>query len=100
MPGALSGSCGVGAGCRHDMAVRRQSVDRFPLVMGLVAVTTFLLLVRTFRSVLLPLKAVVLNIVSVAATFGFVVLFWQFGVGSQQVFDVAETGAVPFWMPR
>ena len=73
--------------------------DRFPLVMGLVAVTTFLLLVRTFRSLLLPLKAVVLNVVSVAATFGFVVLFWQFGVGSQQVFDVAETGAVPFWMP-
>ncbi len=71
----------------------------FPLVMALVALTTFLLLVRTFRSLLLPLKAVVLNVLSVAATFGFVVLFWQHGFGSEAVFDVAATGAVPFWMP-
>ncbi len=55
---------------------------RFPLVMGLIALVTFLLLVRAFRSLLLPLKAVLLNVVSVAATFGFVVLFWQRGNGS------------------
>jgi RND superfamily putative drug exporter len=72
---------------------------RFPLVMALIAVTTFLLLVRAFRSLLLPLKAVLLNVLSVAATFGFVVLFWQYGFGSEQVFDVAETGAVTFWLP-
>ena len=73
--------------------------QRFPLVMALVALTTFLLLVRTFRSLLLPLKAVLLNVLSVAATFGFVVLFWQYGLGSEQVFDVAETGAIMFWLP-
>jgi RND superfamily putative drug exporter len=50
---------------------------RFPLVMALIALATFLLLVRAFRSLLLPLKAVLLNVLSVAATFGFVVLFWQ-----------------------
>jgi RND superfamily putative drug exporter len=72
---------------------------RFPLVMALIALVTFLLLVRTFRSLLLPLKAVLLNVLSVAATFGFVVLFWQYGYGSEQVFDVAETGAVTFWLP-
>ena len=71
----------------------------FPLVIGLISLTTFLLLVRTFRSVLLPLKAVLLNVVSVAATFGFVVLFWQLGYGSEQVFDVEATGAVAFWLP-
>ena len=37
--------------------------------------------------------------VSVAATFGFVVLFWQLGYGSEQVFDIAATGAVTFWLP-
>ena len=72
---------------------------RFPMVMALIALTTFLLLVRTFRSLLLPLKAVLLNVLSVAATFGFVVLFWQYGFGSEQVFDVAETGAIMFWLP-
>jgi RND superfamily putative drug exporter len=72
---------------------------RFPLVMALIAVVTFLLLVRAFRSLLLPLKAVLLNVLSVAATFGFVVLFWQEGFGSELVFDVAETGAVTFWLP-
>jgi RND superfamily putative drug exporter len=42
---------------------------------------------------------VLLNVLSVAATFGFVVLFWQYGLGSEQVFDVAETGAITFWLP-
>jgi RND superfamily putative drug exporter len=72
---------------------------RFPLVMLLIALVTFLLLVRAFRSLLLPLKAVLLNVLSVAATFGFVVLFWQYGLGSEQVFGIAETGAVTFWLP-
>ena len=72
---------------------------RLPLVMGLIAFATFLLLVRTFRSLLLPLKAVLLNVLSVAATFGFVVLFWQQGNGSEAVFDIASTGAITFWLP-
>ncbi len=72
---------------------------RLPLVMGLIALATFLLLVRAFRSLLLPIKAVLLNVLSVAATFGFVVLFWQQGHGSGAVFDIAATGAVTFWLP-
>jgi putative drug exporter of the RND superfamily len=72
---------------------------RFPVVMALIALTTFLLLVRTFRSLLLPLKAVLLNVLSVAATFGFVVLFWQLGYGSEAVFGIEATGAVTFWLP-
>ena len=72
---------------------------RFPLVILLISITTFLLLVRAFRSLLLPLKAVLLNVVSVAATFGFVVLFWQKGFGSELVFGITPTGAVTFWLP-
>ena len=71
----------------------------FPYSLGLIALVTFVLLVRTFRSILLPVKAVLLNIVSVAATFGATVLFWQEGHGSQQIFDIAPTGAVTFWLP-
>ncbi|MGI8537836.1 MAG: MMPL family transporter [Mycobacteriales bacterium] len=72
---------------------------RFPLVIALISLVTFLLLVRSFRSLLLPLKAVLLNVLSVSATFGFVVLFWQKGYGSEAVFDIAPTGAVTFWLP-
>ena len=72
---------------------------RFPLVMALIALTTFILLVRAFRSLLLPLKAVILNVLSVAATFGFVVLFWQHGHGSHAIFGVPAIGAVTFWLP-
>jgi RND superfamily putative drug exporter len=72
---------------------------KFPYTLGLIALVTFVLLVRTFRSLVLPLKAVLLNIVSVAATFGATVLFWQEGHGSEQIFGIAPTGAVTFWLP-
>jgi RND superfamily putative drug exporter len=72
---------------------------KFPYSLGLIALVTFILLVRTFRSILLPVKAVLLNIISVSATFGATVLFWQEGHGSEQVFGIAPTGAVTFWLP-
>jgi RND superfamily putative drug exporter len=72
---------------------------KFPYSLGLIALVTFFLLVRTFRSILLPIKAVILNVMSVAATFGATVLFWQDGHGSQQIFGIAPTGAVTFWLP-
>ena len=73
--------------------------DNFPYVLALIAVITFILLARTFRSLLLPLKAVLLNLISLAAVFGAVVFFWQQGNGSDAIFGVSETGAVTFWLP-
>ncbi len=73
--------------------------NNFPYVLALIAVITFVLLVRTFRSLLLPLKAVVLNLVSLGAVFGTVVFFWQHGHGSGTVFGVSPTGAITFWLP-
>ena len=60
---------------------------------------TYLLLVRAFRSLLLPFKAVLLNLVSLAATLGLMVLFWQDGHGSNAIFGIDATGAVTFWIP-
>jgi len=71
----------------------------FPLALAIIAVLTFVLLARAFRSLLLPLKAVLLNLISVAATFGAMVLFWQNGHGSGAVFNIAATGALTFWLP-
>ncbi len=71
----------------------------FPLVLALIALVTYILLVRTFRSLLLPLKAVLLNLFSVAAVFGISTWFWQQGNGSEAIFGISETGAVTFWIP-
>ena len=71
----------------------------FPLMLGIIALLTFVLLARGFRSVLLPIKAVLLNLLTVAATLGFMVLFWQKGHGSNAIFSVHATGAVTFWVP-
>jgi RND superfamily putative drug exporter len=54
----------------------------FPLMISLVVVITFVLLARAFRSLLLPLKAVLLNLLSLGATLGVMVLIWQDGHGS------------------
>ncbi|HET6167650.1 MAG TPA: MMPL family transporter [Marmoricola sp.] len=71
----------------------------FPLMLALIALLTFVLLVRAFRSLLLPLKAVLLNLISLSAVYGAMVLFWQDGHGSEALFGIAATGAVTFWVP-
>ena len=71
----------------------------FPLMLGLIALLTFVLLVRAFRSLLLPFKAVVLNLISLTAVYGAMVIFWQNGHGSEALFGIPATGAVTFWVP-
>jgi RND superfamily putative drug exporter len=71
----------------------------FPLMFGLVALVTFLLLARGLKSILLPAKAVLLNAVSVAATYGVVVLVWQHGIGTQALWGVSGAGSVGTFVP-
>ncbi|HKP90935.1 MAG TPA: MMPL family transporter [Thermoleophilaceae bacterium] len=71
----------------------------FPLMIALIAITTFILLARAFRSLLLPLKAIILNVLSVAAAWGVLVLVWQKGYGSDEIFGIAATGSIQSWMP-
>jgi RND superfamily putative drug exporter len=71
----------------------------FPLMIALITITTFILLARAFRSLLLPAKAIVLNVLSVAAAWGVLVLVWQHGYGSELIWDIQATGSIPSWMP-
>jgi len=71
----------------------------FPAMLALIAVVTYLVLVRAFRSLLLPLKAVLLNLLSVAAAIGTTVLVWQYGHGTEPIFGLAATGALPEFIP-
>jgi RND superfamily putative drug exporter len=71
----------------------------FPLMIALITITTFILLARAFRSLLLPAKAIVLNVLSIAAAWGVLVLVWQQGYGSELIWDIQATGSIPSWMP-
>ena len=71
----------------------------FPLMIGLIALITFILLARAFRSLLLPLKAVILNIISVGAAWGVLTLVWQSGHGSDEIWGIAATGSITSWIP-
>src|SRR5882724_8512374 len=72
---------------------------KFPYVLAFVILLTFILLMRAFRSVLLPLKAVVLNLISLGAAYGIIVFIFQWGHGSEAIWGVPATGAIISWIP-
>src|SRR5436190_7541981 len=96
-------SAGAGVRVGGGPAANQDFIDAvygsFPLMIALIAITTFILLARAFRSLLLPLKAVVLNILSVAAAWGVLVLVWQDGHGSEAIWGIQATGSIQSWMP-
>jgi putative drug exporter of the RND superfamily len=71
----------------------------FPLMIALIAIVTFILLARAFRSLLLPLKAVILNVISVGAAWGVLDLIWQRGHGSDLIWGISATGSITAWIP-
>ena len=71
----------------------------FPLLVVLVSTLTFVFLARAFRSLVLPLKAVLLNLLSVAAAWGAMTLIWQYGIGSEAIWGIEETGSINAEIP-
>lgn len=75
-----------------------KAYSSFPwLVLGVLALT-YLLLLRAFRSLLLPLKAVLLNLLSVGASYGLLVVVFKWGVGSD-LFGLYQFPQVEGWIP-
>jgi RND superfamily putative drug exporter len=72
---------------------------KFPYVLAFVILLTFVLLMRAFRSIVLPLKAVVLNLVSLGAAYGIIVFIFQWGHGSEAIWNVPATGVIISWIP-
>jgi RND superfamily putative drug exporter len=58
-------------------------LDRFPVMVVMILLATGLMLAIAFKSVLVPIKAIVMNSLSVSATFGLIVLVFQYGVGAK-----------------
>jgi RND superfamily putative drug exporter len=71
----------------------------FIWVLLFVILLTFVLLMRAFRSVLLPLKAVLLNLVSLAVAIGVIVFIFQQGHGSETIWGLEATDAIIAWIP-
>jgi putative drug exporter of the RND superfamily len=88
----------VGGGPAQGVDYLSRAYSIFPwLVVGVLALT-YLILLRGFRSVVLPLKAVLLNLLSVAAVYGLLVVVFQWGVGAD-LFGLYRVPAVEGWIP-
>ncbi|MFJ3667223.1 MMPL family transporter [Streptomyces sp. NPDC090106] len=72
--------------------------DRLPVIIAVVAVAAFLLLLIVFRSVLIAVKAALLNLLSIAAAYGVVVAVFQWGWGSSWL-GVDETVPIEAYVP-
>ncbi len=72
--------------------------QRLPLFIGVVIFLSFVLLMAVFRSILVPLKAAVMNLLSVGAAYGVVVAIFQYGWGKQLV-GIGKAGPIQAFLP-
>ncbi len=73
--------------------------SNFPYVLGFVLLLTYILLARAFKSLILPLKAAILNLVSLGAAYGIIVFIFQKGHGSEAIWNVHATQSIISWIP-
>ena len=74
-------------------------IDRWlPIVIAFVLILAFLLLLLVFRSIVLPLTAVILNLLSVGAAYGLLVLVFQEGIGND-LLGLQQIDRVEPWVP-
>ncbi|HKI92383.1 MAG TPA: MMPL family transporter [Gaiellaceae bacterium] len=88
----------AGGGPPQGVDFLSRAYGAFPWLIAAVLVLTYLLLARAFRSLLLPVKAVLLNLLSVAASYGMLVVFFRFGLG-RDLFGLYQIGQVEGWIP-
>jgi RND superfamily putative drug exporter len=72
--------------------------SHLPLVFGFVLTVTFVLLLVTFRSIVIPLTAIVLNMLSVGAAYGVLALVFQH-TWAEGLLGFKSTGAITAWLP-
>ena len=96
---ALNGTSGTLGGVP---AVDRDFVHavygNFAYVLAFVLILTLVLLTRAFRSIVLAIKAAILNLISLGAAYGIIVFIFQKGHGSS-LWNIHATGAVTAWIP-
>jgi RND superfamily putative drug exporter len=96
---ALPGRVRVGGAVAANVDFTNAIYGNFPLMIALIVLLTFLFLARAFRSAVLALKAVALNVISVASAWGIMVLVFQDGFGSKALWGIPATGEIDSWIP-
>jgi RND superfamily putative drug exporter len=96
---ALPAGASLGGVAPEDRDFVHAVYGNFPYVLLFVILLTYVLLARAFRSLLLPLKAVILNLVSLGAAFGIIVFIFQLGHGSEAIWNVPATQSIIPWIP-
>ena len=72
--------------------------DYTPIILGVVLLLSFAILTMAFRSVVIPAKAILMNLLSVGASYGLIVLVFQKGVGAR-VFGFQQVDVIESWLP-
>ena len=72
--------------------------ERLPILIAVVIAVSFLLLVVVFRSILVPLKAAIMNLLSIGAAYGVIVAIFQWGWGKDLI-GVESTAPIEAWAP-
>ena len=94
----LSGKAIVGGETAFNLDLERSMSSRLPVVILTVLVLSFLLLMMAFRSLLLPLKAIVMNLLSVGAAYGLMTAVFQWGWG-QRLLGFTSEGNISTFIP-
>jgi putative drug exporter of the RND superfamily len=89
----------VGGNATQQIGYVQVTYGAFVGMLALVALVSFVMLARAFRSLLLPLKAIVMNLMSFAAVLGAMVLLWQRGWGTQALLGIQPDGAIGTFVP-
>jgi RND superfamily putative drug exporter len=101
IPSAVGGTdvqVHVGGLTASSIDVSQRLSSRLPVFIGAVLVLSFLLLMAVFRSLLVPLKAVIMNLLSIGAAYGVVVAVFEWGWLSS-LFGVEKTGPIAPFIP-
>ncbi|MFG2891266.1 MMPL family transporter [Streptomyces sp. NPDC048248] len=88
----------VGGQTAEDTDANDVIQDGLPYVVAIILAAGYIILLLTFRSLLLPLKAIVMNLVSIAATYGVLTLTFQKGLGAD-VFGFQQTSDIQNFVP-
>ena len=88
----------VGGGPASTFDSENNTKDKAPIVFGFVLILAFLLLLVMFRSIAIPIKAIILNLLSVGAAYGVLVLVFQEGVG-EGFLNFESAGTIEIFMP-
>ena len=88
----------VGGDSAAAMDFRNRMIGRAPIVLGFVLGLAFILLLVMFRSIVIPIKAIVLNLLSVAAAYGVLVMVFQWGWGIG-ILGSEASGVIEAWLP-